>query len=915
MSTGVTSTRLLERDGELERIARALDAARAGEGAGLVLVGEAGIGKTALLHAAQAAASDATLLRARGAALERDYGYGVVRQLLDGVVRDPRRRAELLVGPAAFAAAALGFGGGAAEPGQDPTFAAFHGLFWLLNGLAEERPVVLVVDDAHWADLVSLRFLVYAARRLHGLALTLLMAWREPEPDVPDAILEELRSVEAISEVRPAPLTLAAARALVGDVGDAEALHRASGGNPFYLAETIRASASGEQLVSPEAVRRQVGTRLQRLGPMPGAIAEAVAVLGGEAALRHAAAVAGLPVPEAQRAADTLAAGGLLTGERPLRFTHPVLRAAVEDRLAAGELAAAHRRAADVLAADDPDRAATHLLATDPSGDERTAARLLAAAQRAVDAGAPESGVRFAVRALAEPPHERFAALLLLGRAQREAGDPAAAETFAAAAEAASTAAGRVAALRGRAGSLVAFNRIPDAVRTLDRAIAELHDGDPELRREVEADLLLSGLFENELANDLSGRAERAVRGLGTDTPASRRLWICAAFVRMHHGVGTAQESIELLLRGMPEPSSVREHPADVPGPEAALGVIGWTDDLDLLWSRIEALEEHSRATAAVLHIVCAAGWRSYAHYLAGELAAGEAAGWEALALTPQARFPTATPIAATPLLFNLVAQGKLDAADEVLAVVDVDGPMLANTLMGLWFETARAEVLLQQGKLDALRDVLERTSQGVAARGGAPVSTAMPYALAATGDRELARVMSQANLERCRCWGSVRMLAQALILEATLAPDRVGDLLGEAVDVLEGTPFRLDLARALLAHGAHLRRGRERVAARSPLTRALDLATRCGAQPLVEEATTELLACGARPRRQLLSGLDSLTPSELRIATLAAHGRTNAQIAQTLFVTRSTVETHLSSVYRKLDVRSRAELPARLHQ
>lgn len=135
------------------------------------------------------------------------------------------------------------------------------------------------------------------------------------------------------------------------------------------------------------------------------------------------------------------------------------------------------------------------------------------------------------------------------------------------------------------------------------------------------------------------------------------------------------------------------------------------------------------------------------------------------------------------------------------------------------------------------------------------------------------------------------------------------------AVESLQLSPRRLELARALVDYGAALRRHKHRAAAREPLRRGLDLAHRCGATTLAQHAAEELRATGARPRRLLLTGVESLTPSELRVARLAAQGRSNPEVAQALFVTRSTVETHLQAAFRKLDIYSREQLPAALAQ
>ncbi len=168
-----------------------------------------------------------------------------------------------------------------------------------------------------------------------------------------------------------------------------------------------------------------------------------------------------------------------------------------------------------------------------------------------------------------------------------------------------------------------------------------------------------------------------------------------------------------------------------------------------------------------------------------------------------------------------------------------------------------------------------------------------------------------QEELELAERWGTP--LARGLALRGLGLVTGDAGALAAAVDALDGSPHRLELARARVDHGAALRRAGRRSEAREPLRLGMDGAHACGARPLAERARTELLATGARPRRLALAGRDALTPSERRIAALAADGLTNRQIAQALFVTTATVETHLRHAFRKLDVRSRADLPAHL--
>jgi DNA-binding CsgD family transcriptional regulator len=185
---------------------------------------------------------------------------------------------------------------------------------------------------------------------------------------------------------------------------------------------------------------------------------------------------------------------------------------------------------------------------------------------------------------------------------------------------------------------------------------------------------------------------------------------------------------------------------------------------------------------------------------------------------------------------------------------------------------------------------------------------------LLAAGDADRARSLAAEELERARRWGTLSAtgIARRVLGEAIGgAPGR--RLLGEAVDDLSQTPCRLELAKAMLGLGGALRRANQRADARARLRRALDLATRCGAVVLVDRAGAELRACGARPRRALLSGPDALTASERRVAELAASGLSNPEVARALVVSRATVESHLRAAYRKLDIASREQLAAAL--
>jgi hypothetical protein len=306
---------LHERDGELATIEEAL---RVGGGV-LVVEGGAGIGKTAVLDAAYQRADELgwQILRARGSELEAGFAFGVARQLFERRLADldEGERGELLAGPAASAWQLL-FGQSHELSAEDTSFSVLHGLYWLAVNLAASRPLLIAIDDAHWADGPSLRWLAYLAARVEGLALGLLVALRPAERASGEAPLAAVRA-QAAPVLRPRLLSQAAVTAIVKESAGGEAseelcaaVKRASGGNPFYVREAIRALELDDDRLTArdpaelvgrggEGVAREVILRTRRLGPHAFALAQALAVLGDGCELRHAAAIAGLEMDSA----------------------------------------------------------------------------------------------------------------------------------------------------------------------------------------------------------------------------------------------------------------------------------------------------------------------------------------------------------------------------------------------------------------------------------------------------------------------------------------------------------------------------------------------------------------------------------------------------------------------------------------
>ena len=339
---------LLERERELAAVERLL----ARGGAVLTIEGGVGIGKTSLLEAACrcAAGLGHEVLRARGSEFEGDFAFGVVRQLFERrlACAAASERDVLLAGPAG-AVRPLLLGELVESSALDKSFAVLHGLYWLTANLADLRPVLIVVDDAHWADEPSLRWLAHLAPRVGGLAVALLVALRRGEPGVPEASLAALRA-EATTVLRPGLLSERAVGALVraafGRGASDElgaAVWEASGGNPLYVAELLRAGELEDVLLAGsdpawllasggEGVARRVLAGVRGLDPRALGVAQALAVLGDGCELRHAAAIVGLEMSGAMSLAEGLVRVDVLAADDPPRFLHPIVRAAVEGR-------------------------------------------------------------------------------------------------------------------------------------------------------------------------------------------------------------------------------------------------------------------------------------------------------------------------------------------------------------------------------------------------------------------------------------------------------------------------------------------------------------------------------------------------------------------------------------------------------
>ncbi len=924
---------LLERERERSAIRKACAAVTGGAGGVILVAGEAGIGKTALLHEARRMAGELGLrvLRASGATLERDFGYGVVRQLLEREVHSLANveREQLFLGPATPAADVFGLTlrGGGLSRDTDRAFLVRHALVSLVCALAQREPMVLIVDDLQWVDGASLRWLAHLARRVEDVPLLLMMAQRSGEQSASDDALADLHELAGDAVLLPATLSAKAVSALaVGELGAADAdftarCHRATAGNPLLVRELLRAARedalsptqeSAERLETLAAQRLgdRVVRRLARLSGDARELAGAVAVLEtGE--LWHAAALAGLAEQQARAAADELHNAGLLAGELPLRFVHPLLGAAVEADLSPARRASAHRRAAVLLDADPvrADEAMVHLLRADPTGDPWAVERLCTAATRALDRGAPDAAVALLERALLEPAGDAHGRVVgQLARAHRRLGHSTRAVEYFAQAQALCARSEREAFARERGWTLAERNRCEEGAAVLDAAIAELDGSEEEVRQarlRLEADYSAVAFSGDTLAGEGIERIERAAAGLTGSSAAERAVLMgaaCARYWTASVDADTFVADVEPLLRG--------ENVLDelTPGSLARVQLVLAVFHADRVEQAMAILDEWLPRERRRGDVPLLGGYlnaRSRILAFLGQLREAEQVAREGLSYDTAFVHSWGQPSMLAALITPLVWMGRIEEAQQALDEREPDGPIGP---VGT-FHIARMELRCAQGRYEEAVADAEELIERLAARrhGGIRLLDVAAATFLAAGDHERAARVARDGLEVARRWGAPSTIAPNLRVLGLAT--REEQPLVDAVELLEDGPFQLELSRCLLSLGSHLRRTRRRSQAREPLRRALDLAHRCGAQPLVGAARAELKACGARPRTPALKGLESLTTSERRVAELVAAGSSNPQVAQSLFITRTTVEAHLRSIFRKLEITSRHQL------
>jgi DNA-binding CsgD family transcriptional regulator len=926
------SGRLLERERELDALAASVGAAADGT-PGLVLVeGPAGIGKSRLVAAAKTLAEEGGLrvLAARGGELEREFPFGIVRQLFESLLSDESARSDLLSGAAGAAAPVFEppRERRASEASGEGSFAVLHGLYWLTANLCLERSLVLAVDDLHWCDRASLRFLAYLARRLDDLPVLLVAGYRRSEPGGDQALLAELTSDPQAQLLMPRLLTATAVAEVVRDrLGEgvepsfAEACHASTTGNPLLLEELLKTLAADRvppdaahidaiTELGPRAVSGAVLLRLARLSADAAQVARSIAVLGDGAELPVVAELAGLDPPAAAGATSELVHAEILQPEPPLGFVHPLVQAAIYHDLAPGEREMHHERAARLLAARGArkEEVAAHLLVIPARGQDWVVDVLRAATDAAVARGDPDSAISFLRRALDEPPRPeaRQEVLLELGRFEGRTFLPDSVGHLQSAYELALEPSARGHAALNLARSLLFLGAPDEAAEIAGRVARELPAELADLAQNLEAVEVFAPVFGAESHADrlerlLAYREIDGSAGIGAKALAAVASWNWAVSAgpadRVCALARTALEGGELLA-------------ADGLMSIVATGPLALAD-LEEAVVMLEAYRAEAHRQGAVFRIAGVQIWNGYTQYLRGELGEAESELRASLETVALWGLPTHSS-ARTPSSFLAEVLVERGAVGEARALLDTATSPPPGSERMILLDRARMRLLLAEGRLEealAHADVYELHAGWKRHPRYVPWRSLKAQALDRLGRHDEAVALATEELEIARGWGSPGTVGRSLrVLGTILRADGI-DQLEEACALLEGVPARLEHAKALAALGAVLRRAGKSTEAREPLRRALELADISGAQPLADGVRTEIYATGARPRTTALRGVLALTASERRVADLAAAGQTNRDIAQTLYVTPKTVEVHLSSAYRKLGIRSRRDL------
>jgi DNA-binding CsgD family transcriptional regulator len=897
------------RRAECAKLERLLEAMHLGRSSVVVLRGEAGIGKTALLEYASECAAGCRVVRAVGVESEMELPFAGLHQLcaplLDGLDRLPPPQRD-----------ALGTAFGLTSGARPDRFLVGLAFLSLLSDAADQEPLLCLIDDAQWLDRSSAQVLAFVARRLKAESIALVFAAREPGELDELAGLPELW-LEGLSEVD--------ARELLGSVVSGPLDERVAGrivaethGNPLALLELPHGTTPAElaggftlpaALPLPSLIEESFRERVERLPAecQRLLLVGAAEPVGDPALLRRAAEHLDLG-PEAVGPAE---AAGLLTLGARVTFRHPLLRSAIYRAASPEERRGAHQAlAAATDPALDPDRRAWHRAQSALAPDEDVAAELERSADRARERGGLAAAAAFLERAaaLTPDPVRRARRELAAAQAKHEAGAPAAAlELLATADQGPLDELQRARLERLRAQLAFALRRGSDAPPLLLAAAKRLEPLDAELARETYLEALAAAIFAGRLGGGLGVlQVAEAARAAPSAPPPAR--------------------AIDLLLDGLASRFS-DGYAAGVPALRQALDALSrhegdGEDDIRWLWLACRTAPDlwedetwHELATrqlqlardAGALGVLpLAATYRAGVHVHAGEFAAAAALVEEADAITEATGN---APLAYTSLVLAawrgqeaqalaLIEAGREDATERgegrAITLAEYATAVLYNGLGRYREALAAAQHASEHDDLGlcgwALIELVE-----AAARSREPQLAA-----------DALELLSERTGPSGTAWAlGIEARSRALLEEGHGAEE----LYLEATGRLGRCRIKVHLARAQLLYGEWLRRQNRRIEARATLRTAHELFTTIGAEAFAERAARELLATGETARKRTADTRGQLTAQETQIAELAREGHSNPEIGAQLFISPRTVEYHLHKVFTKLEISSRNEL------
>jgi DNA-binding CsgD family transcriptional regulator len=884
-----------------------LDGARAGRSAALVVRGEPGVGKSALLEYAIQSASDLGVVRAVGVESEMELAFAALHQLCAPMLD----RLERLPGPQRDALA-ITFGL-SAGPAPD-RFLVGLAVLSLISEVAEERPLLCVVDDAQWMDQASAQAFGFAARRCLAESVVLLFGAREAGAELrglPELVVESLPigdARELLASVVRWPL----------DERVREQIMVETRGNPLALLELPRGLtpaqlAGGFGLPRALPLSAQIEQNfLHRLNALPEdgrqlLLVAAADPTGDPALLWRAAGRLG----SGGRVLEAAVGAGLLDVGAKVRFRHPLVRSAVYRAASPDERRKVHRALAEATDPEsDPDRRAWHVAEGTTGHDEEVAAVLVSAAGRAQARGGVAAAAAFLERSveLSADPERQAARALAAARAKHLAGAPEAAlELLATAVAGPLDELGLAQVDMLKAQVVYAQDRGKDVPRLLLRAARRLEPLDVNLARSTYVEALSAAFYLGRLARSggVVDVARAALAAAKPDFPRVSDLLLDGLAMRFVEGYAG---SAPMLRRAL---AAFRSE--DVSGEDA----LRW------LWLAVQAAvnlwDDHmwevaatrylqlARDTGVLPVLPLALNARISAYAFAGDLAA-------AAALVEEAHVVSGAIGSHVPPYGALILaawRGREAEATRLIEVTTTEVLARGEAYAVSTAQWARAVLFNGLGRYeDALAEAERATehaedlwffSWGLIELIEAAVRAGQPERAA----EALGRLSELTRISGSEWALGVEAQSRALLSEGDVAES----LYREAIERLARTRVRVQLVRAHLLYGEWLRRERRRIDARDQLRITLELSTAMGVEAFAGRAERELMATGERVRKRIVETRENLTPQEAQVARLARDGLSNADIGARLFISPRTVEYHLHKVFHKLGISSRKQL------